>query len=1045
MPTIDNLVLEINSNSVDAERGLDSVAKALERLRTFSSNQRGLGVVARGIRSIADASNSMNMTGVQSLNEMTNALNRMGALNNIKLSSSFASQIKAIGDASRSLGGVDFSPVSNLATSLAPLSGVGKATNLNNVVNTLRKLPEAINNINKIDSSKIKEFADKVEELRKSVHPLAEEMRAVSAGFSSLPKNIQKAINANEKLTASNNKTTSSFSRMIKQIFSFGAAYYAIKNVFEKVMGAFKESNAYVEALNLADITLGKNAEGAKAYAEQVERLAGINQVEWLSNLGTLNQMFTGFGVGADKAAHMSQQLTQLAYDIQSAYNAADLTEVMRRLQSGITGEVEGMRRYGVDLTNASMQEYLHARGIETKVSALSQAQKAMVRYNMIMESTSNIQGDLARTIATPANALRILSNQVSIAARYFGQLVSVIATAVIPIMQAVVKAIAFAAQALAALFGYTLPSISGGGGEIANGFDGVADSIGGVGGAASDAKKEMKGLLASFDEINVIQQEASAGGGGGGAGGGGINLDDFMLDPGYDFLAGLKKDENSFYNQMVALIEDRDWYGLGKLLGNKFNEIVDGADFAGFGRKLGVGFDGALEFLNAAIYTFDFFSLGAKIARFVNNALSSVNFKNVGSILSAKLIIAWDLVIGFLTELDWSTVAQSISDTIVGAVDSFTDWLDETDWKTISAQIYNKIKGIFDGLQSGEIAYSVSSFIGSGISSGVELVGGTAGAIWADLKSYFQPYIDAAGGSVAQGIYDGVVAFDAISKFGRWVMENIIKPIDDKLEEHFGVRPVETFLNNIRSTIEPILTGTTEWIQTNVIDVITSKCEAMGIDVEQFLSDPWNSFKKLILGDGSNSGILNDILSKLKEWAGRIWTDIAPSVMSAAKDIGNGLGQGIIDAFKSTIAGKLVATAKVVIPGTKENKSVAKEVTNIITDALGWNESKKGANFAAGGFPEIGQLFIAREAGPELVGQMGHRTAVANNSQIVEGISIGVTQANVGVEQRIERLIRVGEALLAKDNTVEIKPSAALGRVNKQSEKMYSRITGIG
>ena len=108
MPTIDNLVLEIESNSVNAERGLDSLAKALERLRTSSSNQRGLGVVAKGIRSIADSTNSMSMTGVQSLNEMTNALNRMGALNNIKLSSSFASQIKAIGDAARSLGGVDF-------------------------------------------------------------------------------------------------------------------------------------------------------------------------------------------------------------------------------------------------------------------------------------------------------------------------------------------------------------------------------------------------------------------------------------------------------------------------------------------------------------------------------------------------------------------------------------------------------------------------------------------------------------------------------------------------------------------------------------------------------------------------------------------------------------------------------------------------------------------------------------------------------------------------------------------------------------------------
>ena len=310
MPTIDNLVLEIQSNSATAEQGLDSLAKALEGLRVATSNQRSLNVVAKGIRNIADASNSLSATGVQSLNEMTNALRNIGALNGVKLSTSFATQIKAIGDATRSLSGTDWSQVNNLSANLAPLSGISKATNLNNVVNTLKKLPSAIDGVNKIDSTKIAEFTKRIEELRVAVHPLADEMRAVSAGFSALPKNIQKAIKANEKLTDSNKKATKSFSGLLKRLFSFGTAYYAIKTVFDKVMQTFKESNEYIEALNLAEISLGKNAEAAKAYAEQVERLAGINQVEWLTNIGTLNQMFTGFGVGADAAANMSQQLT---------------------------------------------------------------------------------------------------------------------------------------------------------------------------------------------------------------------------------------------------------------------------------------------------------------------------------------------------------------------------------------------------------------------------------------------------------------------------------------------------------------------------------------------------------------------------------------------------------------------------------------------------------------------------------------------------------------------------------------------------------------
>ena len=1005
MPTIDNLVLEINSNSVDAERGLDSVAKALERLRTFSSNQRGLGVVARGIRSIADASNSMNMTGVQSLNEMTNALNRMGALNNIKLSSSFASQIKAIGDASRSLGGVDFSPVSNLATSLAPLSGVGKATNLNNVVNTLRKLPEAINNINKIDSSKIKEFADKVEELRKAVHPLADEMRAVSAGFSSLPKNIQKAINANEKLTASNNKATSSFSRMIKQIFSFGAAYYTIKNVFEKVMDAFKESNAYVEALNLADITLGKNAEGAKAYAEQVERLAGINQVEWLSNLGTLNQMFTGFGVGADKAAHMSQQLTQLAYDIQSAYNAADLTEVMRRLQSGITGEVEGMRRYGVDLTNASMQEYLHARGIETKVSALSQAQKAMVRYNMIMESTSNIQGDLARTIATPANALRILSNQVSIAARYFGQLVSVIATAVIPIMQAVVKAIAFAAQALAALFGYTLPSISGGG-EVASGFDSVADSIGGVGGAASDAKKEMKGLLASFDEINVIQQETSSGGGGGGAGGGGVNFDDFLLDPGYDFLAGLTEDENSLFNKVIALAKAGKWEELGAVVSESITDAILSIDAANIGRTMMGIINRAAEFCvgflrNASDTNW---AIGEQIGVMIQTSVETADWETIGqtigNLIGLKFTALPTIIAGALSQLDWSVIAKAIGDAVMGAIQGI-DWQVNSAMKPLEDRIYewavsvdfgdagealskvldamfigafNLTKTILDSISEdfktwlGGIWDDWGNTILAGVSIALAavavLVGGIPGAIAVGLLSLVMLFSDATT-ALAEGAESA----------GNYLNTNFIQPVINWFDQLMW--DVSFAMYDLGVYIQEALAGVADWIKTNVCDPIS-----------QFFKEMIN---KLIDG-------VNWLISKI-----------------------NTLNFSI-PAKSWTVLGKTFT-----FPGA----------------TIGFTDIPTIPKLAEGGFPEIGQLFIANEAGPELVGQMGNRAAVANTAQIVEGISIGVTQANVGVEQRIERLIRVGEAILAKENTVELVPSAALGRLNKQSEKMRVKSDG--
>lgn len=1013
MATIDNLALEIESNSVDAERGLDSITKALERLRTFSSNQRGLKVVARGIRSIADATGAISFDGVQSLNEMTNALSKMGALNDVKLSSSFASQIRGIGDAARSLQGVDFSSVNNLASSLAPLSGVGKATNLNNVVNTLRKLPDAISGVSNLDSSKVAEFAHKVEELRSAIRPLADEMRAVSAGFSALPKNIQKAIEANAKLVDSNERTTNSFSKMLKRVLSVGGAYYALKTTFSKAMDAFAESNKFVEALNLAEITLGKNAEAAKEYAEQVERLAGINQVEWLTNLGTLNQMFSGFGVAADDAAHMSQQLTQLAYDIQSAYNATDLSEVMRRLQSGITGEVEGMRRYGVELSNASMQEYLLSKGINVKVSALNMAQKSIVRYNMIMAKTTAIQGDLARTIATPANALRILSNQASIAARYLGQLVSIIAAKVIPIFQTVVKVIAMAAQALAALFGYTLPSISGSGG-MASGFDSVADSIDGVGGAASDAKDKLKGLLASFDEINVIQQEKSSGGGGGG-GGGGVNLDGLIPEDGYDFLAGLEENEDGLFNKIYALAKSGKWKEVGSLLSESINNAISSIDANTIGEKiafvvstaanLAVGFLGNTpEGIGA---------LGEKVGQMIQSSVENADWtsigQSVGMVIGLKIATLPEFVAAGLSQLDWVLVAMAIGDGIVGGMSGL--------YETITGSL----QAVFDRVSS-EWKPSIDlGFLGDVIIKALDTLLASmfyaaqfvVGLLSEEFKSWLAGIWDEWGNTIIAGVSVVLVGIavlvggiPGVIAVGLLSLIMLFSNATTALAE--GMEATGNYLND--NFVQPVM----RWF-----DDLAWSIAFAALDAVYWFQGAW---------------------STVATWFD---TTVCQPVINFFK----GMVNGVIDAINGFLT--FLNNMSFSIP------SVTIKVPEWAKSVFGWgNVTIGGGSFdpfniptiprlASGGFVNSGQLFIANEAGPELVGQMGGRTAVANNAQIIQGISLGISDANEQLERQNEEIIRLLRQLNAKELKAEITPSAALGRVNKKSEQMYVKAGG--
>lgn len=978
MATIDNLALEIESNSVDAERGLDSITKALERLRTFSSNQRGLKVVASGIRSIADAAGAISFDGVQSLNEMTNALSKMGALSDIKLSSSFASQIRGIGDAARSLQGVDFSSVNNLATSLAPLTGVGKATNLNNVVNTLRKLPDAISGVSNLDSSKVAEFAQKVEELRSAIRPLADEMRAVSAGFSALPKNIQKAIEANAKLVDSNERTTNSLSKMLKRVLSVGGAYYALKTVFSKAMEAFSESNNYAETLTMVSNVMGEGAKEAKAYADQVERLAGINSSDWLRNTATLFQMFSGFGVAAKDAQHMSKQLTQLSYDIQSVYEGSDLTEVMRRIKSGISGEVEGMRNYGVELSNASMQEYLLAKGINVKVSALNMAQKSIVRYNMIMEKTTAFQGNLAREIATPANALRILSNQAAVAGRYLGQLVSVIAAKVIPIFQAVVKVIAMAAQALAALFGYTLPSISGSGG-MASGFDSVADSIGGVGGAASDAKDELKGLLASFDEINVIQQEKSSGGGGGGGGVGGVNLDGLLPDEGYDFLAGLEESSDKVFKFVTDHLE---------LIKNLAMSV--GAAFLAW--KVAGMFTKDLSTIGGVALTVGGAVLGIQSALdAINNGVTLDNL--IGMVLGATAVVAGLGLMFKTVGAEIALAAVGLGLVFVGVYDQIANGIS---WENL----YTQFAGIAAIVAACGLAFGVAGVAVAFLATGaLELSLGLQEFLETGEMTN-ETFTQIATGALLIGAGIGLLT-------GSWIPLLLAGIADIALW-------VYTHWEEIKTTLAPV----GEWIDTNIIIPVSNFFKGLGESVTQFMSDPVGSIQTAWQNVGS--------------WFS---TNVTTPIAEFFKGAINKIIEGI-----NWLIGRL-NTLNISIP-SKSWTAFGKTFT-FPGATLGFTNIPTIPLLAEGGFPQTGQLFIANEAGPELVGQMGGRTAVANNAQIIQGIALGISDANEQLERQNEEIIRLLRQLNAKELKAEITPSAALGRVNKKSEQMYVKAGG--
>lgn len=520
---------QIVNDSAAASAGVEVLAKKLTELKTsISGSTTALSKVAAGISQIKNAVNNMN-TGdfANKMNRISSSLSNLkGQTDSLKISASIGNQLGAINQAITNLPDTPGEKLRNLASGLQPLSELGRS-NMTSFINQLKKLPEVIQELEKADIDK---FTQQMKDLASAMKPFADEMNKVSSGFSAFPSRIQRLITSTEQYNGTVRRATTStnaWNSALKAI-SFAAIYRAAA----KLLGiAIAKSSQYTEDLNLFTVSMGKYAEEAYNYAQKVSEVMGIDPAEWMRNQGVFNTIITGFGVAGDKAAFMAKNLTQLGYDLASFYNI-DFESAMQKVQSGISGELEPLRRLGYDLSVARLEQERLNLGIDKSVSSMTQAEKSQLRYYAMMTQVTQVQGDMARTLENPANMLRVLRAELEQAARAVGNIFIPILTKVLPIAIAVASALQEIIAAIAALFGVTVKSPKWGDaiGSASAGSGAIADNMDSAAGSA----KELKRYLAGFDELNVLPDQSN-GGGGGGAGGGGGGLG--FPTPGYDFL----------------------------------------------------------------------------------------------------------------------------------------------------------------------------------------------------------------------------------------------------------------------------------------------------------------------------------------------------------------------------------------------------------------------------------------------------------------------------------------------------------------------------
>ena len=220
--TIESLELEVQSKAGSAVDGLEKLRDTLERLRNATSGGAGLSSFKRQITSLNTALDTMSESNIAKLDKLALGLKAFDGVGNIKLSSSVASQIGKISEATKDLNGTDFTVLGDLATSLTPLSSIGKS-NLNSFISQLKRMPDALS---AMKDSDIESVTIKVQQLSDALAPLATQMATISSGFNALPKDIKKTIAGLDTMTARTNRSANGYGRLALKAT---AAYTAIK------------------------------------------------------------------------------------------------------------------------------------------------------------------------------------------------------------------------------------------------------------------------------------------------------------------------------------------------------------------------------------------------------------------------------------------------------------------------------------------------------------------------------------------------------------------------------------------------------------------------------------------------------------------------------------------------------------------------------------------------------------------------------------------------------------------------------------------------
>ena len=760
---LESLEIKIQAQAQQASGQIDALVTRLGRLSSALSglNTGNLNSLSTGVNRLAGAMTAMRGIDTRTFSAVARNVSKLGSINSRQINAA-AGSMRQISNAVKGLSGMSAS-VKGLTELASAIKQLGYQSST-----------KAIENIPKLATA----MRQLMSELSKAPS-VSRNIIDMTNALAKLSRTGGAAGTAAKSITSSFSGFSSGASAVTKKSFSLASAigkvyatYWALFRGFRLLGDAIDISSSLTEVENVVRQTFGQYESLINNFAKTSIEKFGMSELSAKQFASRFQAMGTALDIPQGKMADMSIRLTELAGDMASFYDVSQ-EDIAKSLQSVFSGTTAPMRRYGIDLTQATLKEWALKQGLDANVSSMTQAEKAMLRYQYVLAHTTNITGDFARTADTWHNQITMLKeNFKALGAVVGGGLINAFKPFIKVLNAVLQKVISFAemvTNALGSIFGWKYEASKGAGisgladdiGSASDGMDDLSDAAGsagkntgGIAKNAKKAKKEIQQATRAFDELKVISKQSKdntsgsgnkgSGSGSGSGAGGGTGADGGLVQT------------DTIFKKFKSDIKDLE--GLGIEIRKALVKAVGGIEWdkiyakaSGFGKGLAEFLNGLFSedkkgnsvftatadviagALNTAIFAskgftdkFKFKTFGKNVAHGFNRFFKKFKWKQCAEAINGWVDGFWKFVRGFFDDLSWKDIFNGLK--------TFLTNLSPTTIATIiGARAFSRLGKNFYKLIKSAITKNLDKKLSKAITKKLSLVklgGGIAGTL---------------------------------------------------------------------------------------------------------------------------------------------------------------------------------------------------------------------------------------------------------------------------------------------------------------------------